>query len=156
MRAASWVWLSLCLSILPLGFAQAAFPTKNPVVTRKNVAMPRPRAVASVPREESRPAREDRGRIETRLVAARSEYADVRYAASVLLLLRVLAETQPSLDQQIQVFDLLAACYVALGQIELAVGSFGEVLHRRPDFALDPVKTSPKVRAALEQARSRL
>ena len=72
------------------------------------------------------------------------------------LLLRVLAETQPSLDQQIQVFDLLAACYVALGQIELAVGSFGEVLHRRPDFALDPVKTSPKVRAALEQARSRL
>lgn len=152
MRTAIWLFLAIGL----WGEARAGGPVKSPVVTRKSALAPRPRAVASIPREEARPPREDRGRIETRLVAARSEYGRGDYAQAVLLLQRLLAETQPSLDQQVQVFELLAASYVALGQLELAVGSFGEVLHRRPDFALDPVKTSPKVRAALEQARTRL
>ena len=69
-------------------------------------------------------------------------------------LTKTFAETQPSLDQQIAIYELLATCYVALGELELAVGSFTEVLRRRPDFALDPIRSSPKVRAALETAKS--
>ncbi len=150
---------SLHESLFLVGVLGAALSTghaKPVVVNRKSTVAVRPRPVTGVPREESRPGREDRGRTETRLLAARGEYLDGRYADAVMSLVRILAETQPSLDQQVQIFDLLAASYVALGQLDLAVKSFGEVLHRRPDFALDPVKTSPKIRAALETARTQL
>ena len=50
---------------------------------------------------------------------------------------------------------LWAGCsYVALGETELAVKALREVLDRQPDFQFDPVQTSPKIRAALAQARA--
>lgn len=152
-------WVSLSVGFWAVSAVTATLTTvqaKPLVVNRKSSVAVRPRPVTAIPREDGRPAREDRGRAETRLLAARGEYLDGNYADAVMSSVRILAETQPSLDQQVQVFELLAACYVALGQLELAVRSFGEVLHRRPDFALDPVKTSPKIRSALETARTRL
>jgi len=89
-------------------------------------------------------------------LAARALFQQGQYSESVMALTKALAETQPLFEQQIAIFELLGSCYVALGQLDLAVASFGEVLRRRPDFVLDPVKTSPKVRAALEAARSHL
>jgi tetratricopeptide (TPR) repeat protein len=89
-------------------------------------------------------------------LAARALFQQGQYSESVMALTKALAETQPLFEQQIAIFELLGSCYVALGQLDLAVASFGEVLRRRPDFVFDPVKTSPKIRAALEAARSHL
>lgn len=120
----------------------------------RRVAPVRAKALAGIPREDGRPVKEDRGRIESRIAAARGQAQKGQYSEAVLSLTKAFAETQPSLEQQIAIYELLATCYVALGELDLAVGSFTEVLRRRPDFTLDPIRTSPKVRAALETAKS--
>jgi hypothetical protein len=60
----------------------------------------------------------------------------------------------PSEAQLVAIYRLLACSYVALGETELAVKALREVLDRQPDFQFDPVQTSPKIRKALDRARS--
>jgi tetratricopeptide (TPR) repeat protein len=156
MRAATAYWgLRAGLLGAVLAFAATGGAASRPPVAPRKVAV-RAKPVATVPKEDGRVPREDRGRIESRIIAARAQVQQGQYTEAVLALLRALAETQPLMEQQVAIFDLLGVSYVALGQLDLAVGCFVEVLRRRPDFALDPVKTSPKVRAALATARSRL
>ncbi len=146
------LWALLC-GLWPVAGSLAAVPVTKAGPVRK-VAPVRAKALATIPREDGRPVKEDRGRIESRIATARSHAQKGQYSEAVLLLTKTFAETQPSLEQQIAIYDLLATCYVALGELDLAVGSFTEVLRRRPDFTLDPIRTSPKVRAALETAKS--
>ncbi len=143
MLRAAIVWL--VLGAASLAQAKAPKPTVPPL---------RAKAIAAVPRDDGRPVREDRGRIESRIIAARGQYQKGQYSEAVMTLTKTFAETQPSGEQQQAIYELLGACYVALGQMDLAVASFTEVLRRRPDFALDPIKSSPKIRAALETAKS--
>lgn len=147
-----WVWAGL-VGLWPVWTVAAAGPMPKAGPVRK-VAPLRAKALATIPREDGRPVKEDRGRIESRIAAARGQAQKGQYSDAVIALTKTFAETQPSLDQQIAIYELLATCYVALGELELAVGSFTEVLRRRPDFALDPIRSSPKVRAALETAKS--
>ena len=69
------------------------------------------------------------------------------------LLVKLLTEVDPTEAQLVDIYRLLACAYVALGETELAVNAFREVLDRKPEFRLDPVQTSPKIRAALNAAR---
>jgi hypothetical protein len=114
-------------------------------------AKPAPRPAASV-----RVSDENRVRVEARLVTAREAYAQGRYTDVVTVLVKLLAELPTTPSQLVTVYELLASAYVALGQTELAVRCFAELLSRRPDYALDPVRTSPKIRAALARARDSL
>ncbi len=74
-------------------------------------------------------------------------YADVPGALDKLL------TDDPSEAQLAEIFRLKAFAYVALGQDELAVNAFREVLERKPDLALDEATVSPKIRAAFDRAR---
>lgn len=94
-----------------------------------------------------------RPNVESRIAAAREAYQAGRYAEVPTALVKLLSESPLSPPQLAAVYELLASAYVALGQTELAIRCFGEVLSRRPAFALDPVRISPKIRAALDQAR---
>ena len=69
-------------------------------------------------------------------------------------LVKLLTEVDPTEAQLVDIYRLLATAYVALGETELAVKAFHEVLDRQPEFTLDPVQHSPKVRAALSAARA--
>ncbi len=90
---------------------------------------------------------------DSRIAAARELYQAGRYAEVPTALVKLLTESQLTAPQLAAVYELLASAYVALGQTELAIRCFSEVLSRRPAFALDPVRISPKIRAALDQAR---
>ncbi len=95
-------------------------------------------------------AEEVRGRV----MAAERSYQDGKYTEVPAALVKLLTEVDPSEAQLIDIYRLLAFAYVALGETELAVRAFREVLDRQPGFELDPVQTSPKIRAALQKARS--
>ncbi len=114
-----------------------------------------PAAVASAPRPD-RTASGTAPRLssDARLAAAREVYQAGHYAEVPTTLIKLLTESQLTPSQLVAVYELLASAYVALGQTELAIRCFSEVLSRRPAFALDPVRTSPKIRAALDQART--
>ena len=153
--------------------------TKSSAATRLQTApgsarIPRPRVLqeraanplAGTPRPAGRPAAPPipsspperppssvRPSIESRIAAAREAYQAGRYAEVPTSLVKLLSESPLSPPQLAAVYELLASAYVALGQTELAIRCFGEVLSRRPAFALDPVRISPKIRAALDQAR---
>ena len=103
----------------------------------------RPPTVTPLPRVSS----------DSRIAAARELYQAGRYAEVPTALVKLLSESQLTAAQLAAVYELLASAYVALGQTELAIRCFSEVLNRRPAFALDPVRISPKIRAALDQAR---
>lgn len=121
------------------------------------VAAPRPtaRPIAPPPvgSPPERPPAASRANVESRIAAAREAYQAGRYAEVPTALVKLLSESPLSPPQLAAVYELLASAYVALGQTELAIRCFSEVLARRPAFALDPVRTSPKIRAALDQAR---
>jgi LysM repeat protein len=89
-----------------------------------------------------------------RVENAERSYHEGNYTEVPAALVKLLTEVDPSETQLVEVYRLLAFAYVALGETELAVGAFREVLDRQPGFTLDPVQTSPKIRAALEKARS--
>lgn len=80
-------------------------------------------------------------------------YREGKFAEVATRLVRILMEEDPSEDEIAQIQELLASCYVALDQQDLAVRAFREVLARQPKIALDPAEVSPKIRAALEEAR---
>ena len=94
-----------------------------------------------------------RAHIETSLAVAQVAYSNGQYADAAALLVRLLTQGPLPPGSVVTVYERLAAAYVALGQMELADRCFLEVLQRRPDFSLDPVVTSPKIRAALQRAR---
>lgn len=94
-----------------------------------------------------------RAHIETSLAAAQEAYSSGQYADAAALLVRLLTQGPLPPGSVVTVYERLAAAYVALGQMELADRCFLEVLQRRPDFSLDPVVTSPKIRASLQRAR---
>lgn len=118
---------------------------------------PRPERppTASPPRPERPPTATPPPRVssDSRITAARELYQAGRYAEVPTALVKLLSESQLTAAQLAAVYELLASAYVALGQTELAIRCFSEVLNRRPAFALDPVRISPKIRAALDQAR---
>ena len=107
------------------------------------------------PRPERPPTPSPQPRLssDSRIAAARELYQAGRYAEVPTALFKLLTESQLTAPQLAAVYELLASAYVALGQTELAIRCFSEVLSRRPAFALDPVRISPKIRAALDQAR---
>ncbi|MFO0573837.1 MAG: tetratricopeptide repeat protein [Polyangia bacterium] len=126
--------------------------------TTRAAAVPSPVGPAAkpAPRPSARPSDENRVRVEARLVTAREAYTQGRYTDVVTVLVKLLAELPTTPSQLVAVYELLASAYVALGQTELAVRCFAELLSRRPDYALDPVRISPKIRAALARARDSL
>ena len=146
-----------------LGLA-ASPPSRRPPAPEPTRARAKAAAAASptapaakpVPRPNARPSDENRVRVEARLVTAREAYTQGRYTDVVTVLVKLLAELPTTPSQLVTVYELLASAYVALGQTELAVRCFAELLSRRPDYALDPVRTSPKIRAALTRARDSL
>lgn len=127
----------------------AAVPGRAPLPAVK----PAPRAPA-VSSGTSRVSDENRVRVEARLLAAREAYGRGQYPETVTALVKLLAEGPTTPSQLVAVYELLASAYVALGQTELAVRCFAELLTRRPDYALDPVRVSPKIRSALARART--
>ncbi|MCS6912034.1 MAG: LysM peptidoglycan-binding domain-containing protein [Myxococcales bacterium] len=92
--------------------------------------------------------------VRARLQEAEASYREGNYIEVPSTLIKLLAEVDPSEAQLVEIYRLLACSYVALGETELAVRALREVLDRRPDFQFDPVMTSPKIRAALDRARS--
>lgn len=122
-----------------------------PATATRPPAAPAP---SGPPRPERPPAASPpRVSSDSRIAAARELYQAGRYAEVPTALVKLLSESQLTAAQLAAVYELLASAYVALGQTELAIRCFSEVLSRRPAFALDPVRTSPKIRAALDQAR---
>lgn len=126
----------------------AVAPGRTPLPAAK----PAPRPVTAT-FGTSRVSDENRVRVEARLLAAREAYGRGQYPETVTALVKLLAEGPTTPSQLVTVYELLASAYVALGQTELAVRCFAELLTRRPDYALDPVRVSPKIRSALARAR---
>lgn len=122
-----------------------------PAAAPRPTSRPPPPPLPSSPPE--RPPTVARPSVESRIAAARETYQAGRYAEVPTALVKLLSESPLSPQQLAAVYELLASAYVALGQTELAIRCFGEVLSRRPAFALDPVRISPKIRAALDQAK---
>lgn len=128
-------------------------PSPAPMV-HKAQPQQQPQAAAAVAVEETQRLdaaleQQVRGRVQE----AERHYNDGDYAEVPSALMKLLREQDPSEAQMVEIYRLLAFAYVALGQSELAVKALKEVLDRQPDFKLDPVLVSPKIRAALEQAR---
>src|SRR5262249_16261370 len=80
-------------------------------------------------------------------------YREGKFAEGATRLVRVLMEEGTREGGIAQIQGLLASCYVAPDQPGPAVRAFREVLARQPKIALDPAEVSPKIRAALEEAR---
>jgi LysM repeat protein len=57
-------------------------------------------------------------------------------------------------NQEISIQRELATAYVALARDDLAIRAFSRALEKQPDLELDSVRTSPRVLAALEAAKS--
>lgn len=129
-------------SVLPLTLTTGSAASPSPKGLAKESGTRGPRSGALL-----------RAHIETSLAVAQVAYSSGHYADAAALLVRLLTQGPLPPDSVVTVYERLAAAYVALGQTELADRCFLEVLQRRPDFSLDPVVTSPKIRAALQRAR---
>jgi LysM repeat protein len=79
-------------------------------------------------------------------------YRNGQFAEVISRLIKMLAEEDPTEDEIAQMQELIAFCYVALDQQDLAVRAFREVLNRKPATRYDEAEISPKIRAALEAA----
>ena len=80
-------------------------------------------------------------------------YRDGQFAEVISRLIKMLSEEDPTEDEIAQMQELIAFCYVALDQQDLAVRAFREVLNRKPATVYDEAEVSPKIRAALDAAR---
>ena len=129
-------------SVVPLAMEAGSAASSEPRSAAKESGARGPRAGALL-----------RAHIETSLAVAQEAYSSGQYADAAALLVRLLTQGPLPPGSVVTVYERLAAAYVALGQMELADRCFLEVLQRRPDFSLDPVVTSPKIRAALQRAR---
>ncbi len=105
-------------------------------------------------REAQRHEVELAARVGGLLVEADKSYRDGEYAAVLANLDKLLSEEDPSEVQLTEIFRLKAFSYVALGMDDLAERAFREVLARKPGVQLDEATVSPKIRSALDRARS--
>ena len=152
---AGWVvWVG---SFPALARTESVGPAKSTVASRmKMTGAPQKHDARGAVAVVSPSHKVERARFDVGFLKAKQLFQTGQYVESVVLLTRTLAETQPTLDQQVQAYELLASGYVALGQRDLSIGVFLALLRLRPDFELDPVKVSPKIRAVLDEARTRL
>jgi len=81
-------------------------------------------------------------------------YREGQFAEVAARMVKLLSEEDPTEDEIAAIQELMAFCYVALEQKELAVSAFHEVLARQPKRALDPSLVSPKILAAFEEAKA--
>lgn len=77
-----------------------------------------------------------------------------RFLEAAALGNQLLGRAQLTGNQEISIQRELATAYVALARDDLAIGAFARALEKQPDLELDSVRTSPRVLAALEAAKS--
>lgn len=77
-----------------------------------------------------------------------------RFVEALALGNQLLGRGQLTGNQEISIQRELATAYVALSRDDLAVSAFARALEKQPDLELDSVRTSPRVLAALETAKS--
>jgi tetratricopeptide (TPR) repeat protein len=84
-------------------------------------------------------------------------YQQLDFSCAVDLLTAAAWQAEPA-DQRRwgRIHRLLAESHLALGQRDEAVAVFVRLLRGRPDYAIDEPGVSPKILAALEQARRQL
>ena len=83
------LWAGL-IGLWPVTGSLAASPVSKAGPVRR-VAPVRAKALAGIPREDGRPVKEDRGRIESRIAAARGQAQKGQYSEAVLSLTKSLA-----------------------------------------------------------------
>jgi hypothetical protein len=129
-------------------------PVPEKVVERGPKAEKAPPPLAAAPPSEALKREQAlAARVGKQLAFAEKAYRDGNYSDIPAVLDKLLTEEDPSEAQLAELFRLKAFAYVALGMDELAVNAFREVIARKPDVALDAATVSPKIRAALEQAK---
>jgi LysM repeat protein len=92
-------------------------------------------------------------RVAASIEDAQRLYRDGQFAEVAARLLKILADEDPTEDEIAEIQELIAFCYVALDQQDLGVRAFREVLARKPSTSYDAAAVSPKIRAALDEAR---
>lgn len=80
------------------------------------------------------------------------EYDFAHYGETISLARRFIEEGASAGDEA-EARRLTAFSYVALGLNDDALEEFQSILRMKPDFELDPVRTSPKIATIFEQAR---
>ena len=92
-------------------------------------------------------------RVDGELAALREHVQRGRFTEAVAVGNRLLGAGELTGNQLVTIQRELGTAYVALERVDLAVLAFREVLARQPDIALDSIRTSPRVLAALDEAR---
>jgi tetratricopeptide (TPR) repeat protein len=68
---------------------------------------------------------------------------------------KLLARRQELSEKELtQILEMRAISYYSLGETESSLNSFLEILKIKPEFELDPVKTSPKIISFYQEVRS--
>jgi hypothetical protein len=116
----------------------------------RDAKLPRPGNVAA---EEIAARKATSARVAAAFEDALRLYRDGQYTEVASRLIKILSEEDPTEDEIADIQELMAFCYVALDQHELAARAFREVVARRPAMTLDPAEVSPKIRAAFDEAR---
>lgn len=93
-------------------------------------------------------------RIDSELPGLREMVRTGSYTEAVALANRLLGAAELTGNQIVTIQRELATAYVALDRNDLAEAAFRAALERQPDLELDMSRTSPRVRAALDAARS--
>jgi len=92
-------------------------------------------------------------RVDAELSALREHVRRGRFTEAVAVGNRLLGAGELTGNQLVTIQRELGTAYVALDRADLAVLAFREVLTRQPDVVFDSIRTSPRVLAALEEAR---
>lgn len=88
------------------------------------------------------------------LVRAKKAFDDLDYG-KVLPLLKKALKIAKEDDEEVEIYELMAIIHATYSRDEKARDAFKEVLRRKSDYELPP-NTSPKIEAALEEARAEL
>ena len=78
---------------------------------------------------------------------------ELRYADSIELLQRVLADPELQRTERVEAYRLLGIAYAARGATGSATAAFAELLALEPEYVLDPL-LSPKIHRCFESARA--
>jgi LysM repeat protein len=92
-------------------------------------------------------------RVDAELSALREHVRRGRFTEAVAVGNRLLGAGELTGNQLVTIQRELGTAYVALDRADLAVLAFREVLSRQPDVVFDTIRTSPRVLAALDEAR---
>ncbi len=105
-------------------------------------------------RLEAGETRSLQSRVDESLPVLREHVSKGRFAEAIALGNQLLGSGQLTSHQEISIQRELATAYVALGRSDLAQDAFAHALDKQPDLELDSARTSPRVLAALEAAKS--